>query len=93
MTRLRAGKLPIGVLKKTFLNMTGLRSPSVTTPARAGLDFAAIKVGKKYMIVSAPEPFRLTIWLSTVGSVCSTPASATSTSLARAPSPSRKPRM
>ena len=33
--------------------MTGARSKDIVTPPRAGLDFAAVRVGKKFMIVSS----------------------------------------
>ena len=53
MKRLSLGKIPIEVLDSTFLKMTGAHSPAIVTPPLAGLDFAAVKVGRKYMIVSA----------------------------------------
>lgn len=52
MKRLSTGKIPIDVLNSTFLKMTGARSSRVVTPAKAGLDFAAIRVGRRYLIVS-----------------------------------------
>ena len=51
--RLRLGKIPIDVLEETVLKMTGKSSVSVVTPPKAGLDFAAVKVGSWYMVVSA----------------------------------------
>jgi hydrogenase maturation factor len=53
MNRLSLGKIPIAVLKSTFLRLTGSRSDAIMTPPLAGLDFAALKVDGKYMIVSA----------------------------------------
>jgi len=50
---LRPGKIPIDLLEKTVLKLTGKGSKSVVTPPKAGLDFAAVKVGSKYMLVSA----------------------------------------
>lgn len=53
MKRLPPGKIPIGVLKSTVLRMTGAQSDAVVTPPKAGLDFAAVKLGSGYMVVSA----------------------------------------
>jgi hydrogenase maturation factor len=53
MRPLQLGKLPIGVLNRTVLKMTGAPSKMVFTPAKAGIDFAAVRVGRMYMIVSA----------------------------------------
>ena len=53
MTRLSLGKIPIAVLNSTFLRLTGASSDAVITPPLAGLDFAALKVDGKYMVVSA----------------------------------------
>lgn len=53
MKQLRLGKLPIPVLISTVLEMTGSQSASVVTPPKAGLDFAAIRTGGGYLIVSA----------------------------------------
>lgn len=53
MKRLAVGKIPIDVLNSTFLRLTGAESADVVTPPLAGLDFAALKVGGKFMIVSA----------------------------------------
>ena len=47
------GKVPIRVLNSTFLKMTGAGSDLVKTPPRAGLDFAAIRLKRGFMIVSA----------------------------------------
>jgi hydrogenase expression/formation protein HypE len=47
------GKIPIDVLNSTVLRLTGARSRMVVTPARAGVDFAAVKAGGGYLIVSA----------------------------------------
>ena len=52
-TSLPLGKIPIGVLKSTVLRMTGAQSDAIVTPPEAGLDFAAVKLGSGYMIVSA----------------------------------------
>jgi hydrogenase maturation factor len=53
MNRLSLGKIPIAVLNSTFLRLTGASSDAVVTPPLAGLDFAALKVNGKYMVVSA----------------------------------------
>ncbi len=53
MRRLAAGKIPIDVLTSTFLRLTGAESADVVTPPMAGLDFAALKVGEKFMVISA----------------------------------------
>jgi hydrogenase maturation factor len=53
MNRLSLGKIPIAVLNSTFLRLTGASSDAVVTPPLAGLDFAALKVDGRYMIVSA----------------------------------------
>jgi hydrogenase expression/formation protein HypE len=50
---LSLGKIPIDLLDSTVLRLTGASSKKVVTPARAGLDFAAVKVDHGYMIVSA----------------------------------------
>lgn len=52
-SRLPTGKIPIEVLESTVLRMTGARSSAVQTPPRAGLDFAAVRVGGRFMLVSA----------------------------------------
>jgi hydrogenase expression/formation protein HypE len=41
------------VLEETVLRLTGRVSPMVVTPPKAGLDFAAVKVGDQFMVVSA----------------------------------------
>lgn len=51
--RLHSGKIPISVLESLVLKMTGARSDAVVTPPQAGLDFAAIKLERGYMVVSA----------------------------------------
>jgi len=51
--KLQPGKIPISVLDRTVLRLTGAPSASVVTPPRAGLDFAAVKFGGGYMIISA----------------------------------------
>lgn len=53
MKRLALGKIPIDVLNSTVLRLTGAASDKIVTPPLAGLDFAAVKVDSKYMIVSA----------------------------------------
>lgn len=51
--RLSLGKIPIDVLNNTVLKLTGARSDKIATPARAGVDFAAVRVGNGYIVVSA----------------------------------------
>jgi len=51
--RLQSGKIPISVLDRTVLRLTGAPSPYVVTPPRAGLDFAAVRLSRGYMIISA----------------------------------------
>jgi hydrogenase expression/formation protein HypE len=53
MGRMRTGKIPIDVLEQTVLRFTGEGSEDVVTPPKAGLDFAAIRVGRRYLLVSA----------------------------------------
>jgi hydrogenase expression/formation protein HypE len=53
MRPLSHGKIPISVLESTFLKLTGAGSSDVVTPPLAGLDFAALKVAGKYMIISS----------------------------------------
>lgn len=53
MRRLDLGKIPINILNDTVLKLTGAESDKVVAPARAGLDFAAVKVGRKFLITSA----------------------------------------
>ncbi len=53
MRRLTTGKIPIDVLNSTFLRLTGAESADVVTPPLAGLDFAALRAGGKFMVVSA----------------------------------------
>jgi hydrogenase expression/formation protein HypE len=50
---LPVGKIPIEILSSTVLRLTGSDSDRVLTPPLAGLDFAALKVDGKYMVVSA----------------------------------------
>lgn len=50
---LSLGKIPIDLLDSTVLRLTGAHSKKTATPARAGLDFAAVKVDHGYLIVSA----------------------------------------
>jgi hydrogenase maturation factor len=51
--RLSLGKIPIDVLNSTVLRFTGARSDRVVTPAKAGVDFAALKLDRGFMVVSA----------------------------------------
>ncbi|HYA55911.1 MAG TPA: AIR synthase family protein [Nitrososphaerales archaeon] len=51
--RLPIGKIPIDLLNKSVLRLTGARSDMIATPARAGIDFAAIRAGDGYIVVSA----------------------------------------
>ena len=53
MKPLPTGKIPIDILSRTVLRLTGARSERVATPPLPGLDFAAIKIGSGYMVVSA----------------------------------------
>jgi len=53
MKPLSAGKIPIEVLNSTVLKLTGAFSDQVVTPPLAGLDFAAVKINGRFMIVSA----------------------------------------
>ncbi len=53
MKRLDLGKIPIRVLNDTVLKLTGAGSDKLVAPARAGLDFAAVKVGAKFLVASA----------------------------------------
>jgi hydrogenase maturation factor len=51
--RLPLGKIPIEVLNDTVLKLTGAASDQLVAQPRAGLDFAAVKVGDKFMVASA----------------------------------------
>jgi hydrogenase maturation factor len=53
MKRLALGKIPINILNSTVLKLTGAVSDRITTPAKAGLDFAAVRAGNGYLVVSA----------------------------------------
>ncbi len=53
MRRLSPGKIPIRVLNSTFLRLTGAKSKDIATPPSAGLDFAAVRLGRKFMVVSS----------------------------------------
>ncbi len=53
MKPLALGKIPIRVLNSTVLKMTGAPSDRIATPPRAGLDFAAIRMDRGFMVVSA----------------------------------------
>ena len=50
---MQLGKIPISLLNKTVLRMTGARSRALLTGPRAGVDFAAIRVPGGFMIVSS----------------------------------------
>jgi len=50
---MQLGKIPISLLNKTVLRMTGSRSRALLTGPRAGVDFAAIRVRGGFMIVSS----------------------------------------
>lgn len=52
MEKLSLGKIPIKTLNSTVLRLTGAESDMVVTPAKAGLDFAAIKAGRRFIVVS-----------------------------------------
>lgn len=52
MRRLSLGKIPIETLNSTVLRYTGARSTRVATPAKPGVDFAALDTGHGYVIVS-----------------------------------------
>lgn len=51
--RLSIGKIPISILNSTVLKLTGAESGRVATPARAGLDFAAVRAGNGFVVISA----------------------------------------
>ena len=53
LNRLGVGKIPIGVLDSTVLRFTGAESKLLATPPKAGLDFAAIRLGRNFMVISA----------------------------------------
>ena len=53
MKPLSLGKIPIDVLNSTFLRLTGAGSRDVVTPPLAGLDFAALQLGRRFLIISA----------------------------------------
>jgi hydrogenase maturation factor len=53
MRRLPLGKIPIDVLRRTVLSMTGAGSDRIATPPKPGLDFAAVETDGGYLIVSA----------------------------------------
>jgi hydrogenase expression/formation protein HypE len=50
---LSPGKVPIRLLHATVLRLTGAPSDRVVTPPMAGFDFAAVRLGKKFLLVSA----------------------------------------
>jgi hydrogenase maturation factor len=47
------GKIPIDVLDRTVLRLTGYRSKRVLTGPKAGVDFAAVRLAGGYLIVSS----------------------------------------
>jgi hydrogenase maturation factor len=51
--RLPLGKIPIEILNGTVLKLTGADSDQLVARPRAGLDFAAVRVGGKFMVASA----------------------------------------
>jgi hydrogenase expression/formation protein HypE len=53
MKRLQLGKIPIELLEESVLRLTGRPSASVVTPPKAGLDFAAIRAGGRFILVSS----------------------------------------
>jgi hydrogenase maturation factor len=50
---LQSGKIPIALLERTVLRMTGAQSGALITGPKAGVDFAAIRTSGGYMIVSS----------------------------------------
>jgi hydrogenase maturation factor len=53
LNSLPLGKIPVDVLNRTVLKMTGARSRAVLTGPKAGVDFAVVKLDRGYMIVSS----------------------------------------
>ncbi len=53
MNQLHLGKLPMDVLSKTTLAMTGAVSSLLVAGPKPGLDFAAVRIDGRYLIVSA----------------------------------------
>lgn len=53
MGTLPLGKIPIETLNETVLKLTGADSDKVVTPAKAGADFAAVRAGDRFIVVSA----------------------------------------
>lgn len=53
MKPLSPGKIPIDVLNRTVLRMTGRPSARVLAGPKAGVDFAAIRLERGYLIVSS----------------------------------------
>lgn len=51
--RLSLGKIPIDLLDSTVLRLTGATSKKIVTPPKAGIDFAAVSVGRGFIIASA----------------------------------------
>lgn len=51
--RLGLGKVPIRILNETVVRFVGAPSDRVVAPAKAGVDFAAIRAGDGYVVVSA----------------------------------------
>ena len=53
MARLPLGKLPISVLQRTVLKMTGAETDRILMGPEAGVDFGVIRLDDQYMIVSS----------------------------------------
>ncbi|MBI2185444.1 MAG: hypothetical protein HYU39_10870 [Thaumarchaeota archaeon] len=51
--KLPLGKLPPEILRKHVLSMTGATSKDLVIPPGLGLDFAAVKIGRGFLIVSS----------------------------------------
>ena len=53
MERLPLGKLPIDILEKTVVKMTGAPSDRILTGPEVGVDFGVVRLDKGYMVVSS----------------------------------------
>jgi len=53
LRQLALGKIPIDILNSTVLRMTGADSARVVTPPKAGIDFAAVRLDRGFLVVSA----------------------------------------
>ena len=53
MKKLSLGKIPIETLTTSVLKLTGARSDRVLSPAKAGVDFAAVRADGKFIVISA----------------------------------------